>query len=193
MTTQPPQNPPQGWPKGSAGKELRRTLSPNEPVMAWASGKGGALLVATDRRAIIIKTGPGATGTWFGRKNASFGYNQITSVDLHTGYADGYVEISAGGVQNRNLGRYAQLIHADNICPFNKWSETPFRHIVDVIRQHLYAPASNQTAADRTEAAKPPAALSIPEQIEQLAKLRDAGILSPTEFEAKKAEMLARM
>ncbi len=147
------------------------------------------MLVATDRRAIIIKAGAAATGQWFGKKNASFGYNQITSVDVHTGAMDGYVEISAGGVQNRNLGRTAQLVKADNICPFNKWGEGDFRKVVEAIRYHLYArPGQAGRAAPAA-----PTAPSIPQQIAELAQLRDAGALSDAEFEAKKSELLARM
>ncbi|MFA5882849.1 MAG: PH domain-containing protein [Acidimicrobiia bacterium] len=37
------------------------------------------------------------------------------------------------------------------------------------------------------------AAASVPEQIEQLARLRDAGHITPEEFEAKKSELLGRM
>lgn len=47
-----------------------------------------------------------------------------------------------------------------------------------------------QSAAAAPEAA---GAASIPEQIAKLASLRDQGILSETEFEAKKADLLERM
>jgi Short C-terminal domain len=147
------------------------------------------LLVATARRAIIIKAGVAATGQFFGKKNASFGYGQITSVDVHTGAMDGYVEISAGGVQNRNLGRTAQLVKADNVCPFNKWGEAAFRQVVEVIRHQLYArPGQAGRAAPAA-----PTASNIPQQIADLARLHDAGALSNAEFEAKKSELLARM
>jgi type IV secretory pathway VirB3-like protein len=35
--------------------------------------------------------------------------------------------------------------------------------------------------------------ISVPEQIERLAKLKDQGVLSETEFEEKKKELLARI
>jgi len=177
----------QQLPGGGAGRELAKTLQSGEQVLSYATGKGGALLVATDRRAIVIKAGPRATGTWFGKKNASFGYQQITSVDLHTGIMDGYVEVSAGGVQNRNVGRTAQLIDADNICPFNKWDEGSFRQVVEVIRHHLYRP-SGQSSAPGASVAQ-----SIPDQIGALAQLRDAGVLTSAEFDAKEVELLSRM
>ncbi len=176
-------------PGGAVGKELKKTLAPGEQVLAHASGKGGATLVATDRRALIIKTGAASTGTWFGRKCASYGYPQITSLDLHTSLMDGYVQISTAGVtQKSRVGRYTQLIHADNICPFNKPSEGSFRRVVEVIREHLYAWSTSAAAAS-------PAAnrQTIPEQIAALAQLRDAGVLSASEFEAKKVDLLSRM
>ncbi|QJB69402.1 SHOCT domain-containing protein [Parasphingorhabdus halotolerans] len=46
-------------------------------------------------------------------------------------------------------------------------------------------PASNSTASSVTE--------DIPDQIKKLADLKDAGILTDNEFEAKKAELLSRM
>jgi hypothetical protein len=52
----------------------------------------------------------------------------------------------------------------------------------------------SQSPADA--AATPPATSSnpsIPEQLEQLAGLRDRGVISAAEFEAKKAQLLERM
>jgi hypothetical protein len=51
-----------------------------------------------------------------------------------------------------------------------------------------------RAAATPTPVAAPPAlAPSIPEQIKKIAELRDMGILSNEEFEAKKNELLSRM
>lgn len=44
-------------------------------------------------------------------------------------------------------------------------------------------------APDQTPAGGP----DIPDQIRKLGELRDAGVLTAEEFEAKKAELLARM
>lgn len=50
------------------------------------------------------------------------------------------------------------------------------------------------TATTHARASQPGAAVSsIPEQIEQLARLRDIGALSDDEFQAKKTELLSRM
>ena len=54
----------------------------------------------------------------------------------------------------------------------------------------LIAESRTQTV---TLNAPPPTAPDIPDQIKKLGELRDAGILSSDEFEAKKAELLSRM
>lgn len=73
----------QPFSKGAAGRKLRRTLASDEPVLAFAAGMGDALPVATDWRAIIIKAGTAATGSWLGQQNTSFRYGQISSIDLY--------------------------------------------------------------------------------------------------------------
>ena len=41
--------------------------------------------------------------------------------------------------------------------------------------------------------AMPAPTMDVPDQIRKLAELRDAGLLTPSEFESKKTELLARM
>jgi hypothetical protein len=48
-------------------------------------------------------------------------------------------------------------------------------------------------ARHRTAAGGAPAQAAIPQQIEQLAALRDSGAITDAEFEAKKTELLSRM
>ena len=183
------------FPDSAAGRELQKVLAADEPIEALAVGKGGAILVATDRRAIIVKAGVAATGTWFGHKVGSYGYSQISAVNVQAGALDGYVEIVAAGVNLiHNPGRYAQLVSADNICPFARKAEGEFRAVVERIQGHLYgAGVGNGSGAGMFPAMPMPVPQDIPAQIAALARLRDAGALSPAEFEAKKAELLARM
>jgi uncharacterized membrane protein YdbT with pleckstrin-like domain len=51
----------------------------------------------------------------------------------------------------------------------------------------------NQTLAQGAQAPAAPAGPSITEQIEKLSELRDKGVLSEEEFQAKKADLLQRM
>lgn len=142
----------QRLPGGARGRELRKTLAQGEPVLAYASGKGGLLLVATDRRAIIVKGGALATGRWFGHDVSSFGYRQITSIEMRTGAFDGYVEISAGGVQNRRLGR-AEQMKASNVVPYSRLRQGAFRAVVGVIRNYLYGAPTLSAPATPSDSA----------------------------------------
>ena len=60
-------------------------------------------------------------------------------------------------------------------------------------RQELrYAEQDQQAAAEQTYAAPPPpaAAPSYADELEQLAKLRDQGVITAEDFEAKKKQLL---
>ena len=69
----------------------------------------------------------------------------------------------------------------------------------DAVQQELYrqmeihAKTRAGWAAGAVAPAAAPAAATVPEQLQQLADLRDRGVLTPEEFEAKKAQLLERM
>ncbi len=66
----------------------------------------------------------------------------------------------------------------------------------DQVQQEIYKQMEGNATRAMSAGARPasaPAAASIPEQIAALADLRDKGVLSPAEFEAKKAQLLERM
>jgi uncharacterized membrane protein YdbT with pleckstrin-like domain len=102
--------------------------------------------------------------------------------------------IGAGDLEIESAGRDGQSIFNDVQHP-------------EVVQQELYKQmelyARKRAGWSQTPAAAPspapapaptPAAgLSIPEQLDQLAGLRDRGVISPAEFEAKKAQLLDRM
>jgi uncharacterized membrane protein YdbT with pleckstrin-like domain len=105
--------------------------------------------------------------------------------------------IGAGDLEIESAGRDGQSTFNDVRHP-------------DTVQQELYkqmelyarkrAGWSQTPAAPAPAPAQPPpasgpaaAALSIPEQLEQLAGLRDRGVISAEEFEAKKAQLLQRM
>ncbi|HLF40889.1 MAG TPA: PH domain-containing protein [Acidimicrobiia bacterium] len=66
----------------------------------------------------------------------------------------------------------------------------------DHVQQEIYRQMesnANRTAAAGFHAAGSPGRQSVPEQIAALAQLRDQGVISNAEFEAKKADLLSRM
>ena len=179
----------QNWPKGASGEELRKALLPDETVLDWAPGKGESFLVATDQRALIVKVGI-ATGKLFGRQVNAYPYQQLTAVDLQTGVFDGYVQLGTGGAQTYNIRSRMEQMQTANSVAFNKREEGQFRALVALLRQKIQETQSGALTARVTPTGAAP---TIPDQIAQLAALRDQGILSADEFERKKADLLSRM
>lgn len=183
--------------KGRAQRLLRGTLGVNEAVLASMNGATAAsALVLTDQRAIIIKVG-WMTGQTLGGKVVSFPYRNITSVEVRASILSGTFEISSGGMQGPersywsvNKSGPANAWHSPNTIPINRQQVAKFQIAADVIREQSERAASAVAAPAREATATGP---TIPEQIQALAALRDQGVLSADEFNAKKAELLARM
>jgi len=175
---------------GKPGSELQKTLMGNEVILA-ATQVGASALIATNFRAIIIKP-----SGLFGSLTSTYTYQQITSVDIRKQLLGGYIELSGGGVQNfRHRPTGQDIAQAPNTFPYGKLfgnKEQEVEHVVAVIRQQIsigHAPQAMYAQAAPVSQPLP----GIPEQIQKLAALRDAGIISPAEFEAKKADLLSRM
>jgi uncharacterized membrane protein YdbT with pleckstrin-like domain len=87
--------------------------------------------------------------------------------------------IRAGDVMIESGGERGQQTFRDIKAPF-------------IVQNVIYREIENAQARD-AERISGHHELSVPEQIEKLAELRDRGVLSPEEFEAKKAQLLERM
>lgn len=87
--------------------------------------------------------------------------------------------IRAGDVMIESGGERGQQTFHDIKAPF-------------IVQNVIYREIENAQARDADRMAGK-RELSVPEQIEKLAELRDRGVLSPAEFDAKKAQLLERM
>lgn len=157
--------------KFGAGKEinaLSARLSDDEKVEAMAAGKyhnkDQGLVVLTDRRLFFLTIGIGI----FGKESSEdFPLEKVSSVRWQGGIGSGTVTIvaSGGGAEIKSV------IVADG------------RALVDAARARLSAP--------RVATTKP---IDDPmDQLRKLGELRDAGILTTDEFDAKKADLLGRL
>ena len=94
--------------------------------------------------------------------------------------------IGAGDLEIESAGRDGQSTFNDVWHP-------------DAVQQELYRQMESHAqtragyAAAAAPAAAPTTAATVPEQIQQLADLRDRGVITVAEFEAKKAQLLERM
>ena len=97
--------------------------------------------------------------------------------------------IGAGDLEIESAGRDGQTKFDDVWHP-------------DAVQQELYQQMEEHARARASYAAGAPApapapapspGASVPEQLDQLAALRDRGVITAAEFEAKKAQLLDRM
>lgn len=133
-------------------------------------GKQG-LVVVTDRRVLFLSEGIGR------HKLEDFPYDKVTSVQSEKGMVNGGLKIFASG--------NAAVI--ENMYPKERAPE-----IGDYVRSQLHK--APESVAPVAESAAPVAPTADPmEQIRKLGELRDAGLLTPDEFEQKKRELLERI
>ena len=96
--------------------------------------------------------------------------------------------IGAGDLEIESAGRDGQSTFNDVRHP-----EAVQQELYRQMEQYARKRAGWSQPGSATAASAPPAGSSIPEQLEQLAGLRDRGVISAAEFEAKKAQLLERM
>jgi Bacterial PH domain/Short C-terminal domain len=161
--------------KLGGGKEIKRLVGHLwedehvERMTTGAYGAGTGLLVVTDRRLLFIKEGA------MSKKSEDFPLEKVSSVQWSSGMVTGTITIFASG----------------NKAEIKNVNKDDGKAITDLMRHRLSAPKPTATASSAAEA--PTAAADIPDQIRKLGELRDAGVLTADEFEAKKAELLSRM
>lgn len=132
-------------------------------------GRRAALVVVTDRRVIFGAKQP---GPFFARDSGpqqfeDFPFEQIVSIRDESGLFQ-HLEITTAGGKDR-----IEKLQPPGIA----------NEIAQFVRSRMGASSAPATNSP----------VDIPEQLRQLASLHDSGILTESEFETKKAELLARM
>lgn len=161
--------------KLGSGKETKRLVEhlwEDEHVERMTSGsygRGIGLLVLTDRRLLFLKEG-------MTKQTEDFPLEKISSVQWSSGLTTGTVTIFASG----------------NKAEIKSVNKHEGKEMTDHVRQRLSAPKP-ASAAPSDQSSDVPTAMNIRDQIRKLGELRDSGMVTPEEFEAKKAELLARM
>jgi uncharacterized membrane protein YdbT with pleckstrin-like domain len=148
--------------------------------MSWAR----TYFVVTNQR-VIYRTGVVA------RKGAEILLDRITNINFTQRMFErvigaGNLEIQSAGEQGTTTFDFVR--HPDGV------QQEIYRqmHARENRQSNTDAGAVGEAVA-RAVGVQPGAAADIPHQIEQLARLRDQGHITPAEYEAKKAELLGRM
>lgn len=132
--------------------------------------------VVTDRR-LVYRSG------FVSKRGVEIPLERINNIIFNQRFFERLIR--AGDIDVESAGRDGQT-HFDNV-------RRP-----DAVQQEIYRQMEINARKQASWAAPPaagaqPAASSVPEQIEALARLRDDGHISAAEFEAKKADLLSRM
>lgn len=152
-----------------------------------------AAIIATDRRLFVFKTGA-AAGATFGSKFSSFDYRNVSGISLHTGAMTGSAVIDAAGAAPVGSSYWG----SKNNDPWKAQNAIPIVRPYDEAKKQIAAIRQLITDwHDRAVAPQTPAVQSqtgdVVDQIKRLGDLRDGGLITPEEFEAKKSDLLERL
>jgi hypothetical protein len=167
-----------------ANRELKRLpnyLQDDEPVVMVAAGtyaNGAGVVALTDRRLLFVKDGITRTAV------EDFPLDRINSIASTGGMVNGTIIVTVAGTRSEIVNVY----------------KDDARRIADAVRETIsrgsvpsFTPTVTETAAPAPAPTAAPAGEDVYEQLRKLAALRDDGILTPEEFDAKKAELVSRI
>lgn len=127
-----------------------------------------------------------------GKGSKRIAVNSITGVQLKPAGAlmNGFIQFTVPGGNERRSAFGSQTMDAakdENSVVFLKSDEAAFVELRDRVEKAQLALAQGSGAA--SSSAEP----DVLSQLQQLGQLRDAGVITEDEFEAKKAELLKRL
>lgn len=169
-------------------RALRQTLGRGERVFVQLRGAFQEALVCTDYRVMILKGG-WMTGQFFGTDMFQCPYANVAGAQVIFHLLTGYFELSAGGMQNTrksfwNSDRQVSAAKAPNCVAISGRERADlFRAACGFIMQKANHPSGGPANPPGNDIAT----------LQQLAKLRDSGVISEAEFRAKKSEILSRI
>jgi uncharacterized membrane protein YdbT with pleckstrin-like domain len=115
---------------------------------------------------------------------------RISNINFRQGIVDrlvgaGSLEIESAGHDGES--RFSHVRHPDGV------QQEIYRQIESNARRQATWSRDGTEPSDAPTAASPTNSGSIPDQLKQLAELRDSGVITAAEFETKKAQLLERM
>jgi uncharacterized membrane protein YdbT with pleckstrin-like domain len=156
-------------------------------ALVWAGWLGLRYLnwnfthfVVTSKR-VIFRTGV------LGKHGVEIPLDRISNINFNQSMWERL--IGAGDLEIESAGR-------DGQTKFNDvWHPDAVQHeLYEQMEEHARTRAGyGAPAPAAAPAAAPSAGATVPEQLDQLAALRDRGVITAAEFEAKKAQLLDRM
>jgi Short C-terminal domain len=178
-----------------ANEHLDANLADGESVEVVIMGPSSQAIIGTDRRVFVYKKGFMA-GATFGAEMTSWSYRNLLGVQIHTGMRSGAVVLQGPGQSGTRTsywrGGDSDPWKAPNAIPLTR----PFERATEGVARlrQLIDAAHRQVAPTAYDAGPPATAGDDPiALLLRLGELRDGGVLTTEEFEAKKAEILSRI
>ena len=144
--------------------------------------------IAGNNRYIAVTDDTVYVGSWFGKGVRMYPLDAISSVNVRKALLTVELEIAmvgSVGAAKTPVG-LADRAQNENITMFQKNQYDRVKEIANLILEFRRKPRN--VRAQQTHTVQ-----SIPDQIKQLADLRESGVLSDEEFQRKKKELLSRM
>ena len=188
-------------------------ISPDETVFICLVGAFGQALIALADRVLVVKAGFMSGRVRGGRVNA-FPYRGITGIEIHTGAATGVLVIQTPSFQGTQSGTYwssgehnpAELPNTIPIggkSAINRWQPHLATLHTAIANGGMTAGAPKHPASlgppvvipvlhpeDAPPVAAPTASAGLADELNKLAALHEAGVLSDEEFGRAKAKLL---
>ena len=157
----------------------------NQMIVVEIAGNNRYLAVTEDT--VYVGSIGIASGSFFGKKVKKYPLDTISSVDVRKALLTVELElVTAGSVESGTTQGFMSRAQNENITVFAKGL---YDEVQDVANRIL---SLRRELIDKGRQSEKSTA-SIPDQIEQLAGLRDKGILTDEEFQTKKQELLDRL
>jgi hypothetical protein len=158
--------------------------------------RGVNATIRFDGQTITILRG-GPFGRSVGKGDTHIPLAHLTAVQFKPAgrVVNGFIQFTVGDGNERRSQVGRQTIDPtrdENSVVFSYGQRKEFAGLRDAVQAALARPRQ-PSAAVRPDSTEPAAQPTIPEQIGQLAALRDKGALTEAEFQAKKTELLSRM
>jgi hypothetical protein len=174
-----------------AQKTLAGTLEPSEEVLVTQPGEKSAL-VATNRRILVCKWGM-TSGAAFGSQVNSWDLAHVTGIEYRKGMTTKAIVVQTAGAQVvTKFGRMdngpTSVWEAPNaLFVSSKDAEAAVSTLRQMIADHH---GTGSGPSPTASSAAGPAADDAAEAIRKFAALRDEGLITEDEFQAKKGSIL---
>ncbi len=184
-------------------KVITDHCNPNEiPNFIISTGSGAGVFVAFDDRCMIIKVGAVTSlmaGSLFGGRVSTFPYSEITGIEYNSGLLSGVLEVltaSYEGTKNKDYWKgTSKSRNSDSNDPWTLSNCLPLdRATYGQAQDHLNGlrkliTDSKKSSVVINNVGSPSSGIA--DQLKELGKLRDQGIISEEEFIAAKNKVIS--